>query len=119
MIPLRDDDRTLQAKVRALGGPQYISSLTLVELEGGVYRDPAKTRIRRERVDMLVRGIRVFDFTEEDARAYGAIIAVTGFSRAKIIDRMIAAQTLAMRATLVTLNEKDFADVPGLRVLAL
>ncbi len=118
-IPIRDADQAIEAKVRALGGPQYFSALTLVELEGGVYRDPAKMRVRRDRVDMLVKAIRVLDFTESDARAYGAIVAAIGYSRPKIIDRMIAAQALAIRATLVTLNEKDFADVPGLSVLAL
>ena len=31
-------------------------------------------------------------------------------------DRLIAAQTLATGLVLVTNNEKDFADVPGLRI---
>lgn len=34
------------------------------------------------------------------------------------LDRMIAAQALIHRATLVTLNAGDFADVVGLQLIA-
>jgi hypothetical protein len=37
-----------------------------------------------------------------------------GYSRRKLFDRMIAAQALVHRATLVTFNPDDFSDVPGL-----
>ena len=39
-----------------------------------------------------------------------------GYSRRKLLDRMIAAQALVHRATLVTLNEDDFRDIPGLHL---
>jgi predicted nucleic acid-binding protein len=58
-------------------------------------------------------------FDDAAAAAYGRIIAGTSYSRRKVINRMIAAQALVHRATLVTLNPADFADVPGLTVLAL
>lgn len=118
-IPLRDNDRTIQAKLIALGGLQRFSAVTMVELESGVYRTPTLAPLRRSRVDMLVNAIAVLDFTEDDARAYGAIVAASGFSRRKIVDRMIAAQALVRKATLVTLNPGDFADIPGLKLLAL
>lgn len=37
------------------------------------------------------------------------------FSRGRL-DRLIAAQALALGLAIVTNNERDFADVPGLRV---
>ena len=52
------------------------------------------------------------------ADAYGAIVAQAGDSRRKLLHRMIAAQALVHRATLITGNENDFADVAGLQLLA-
>lgn len=52
------------------------------------------------------------------ADASGAIVAHADHSRRKPLDRMIAAGALIHRATLVTLNAGDFADVIGLRLLA-
>ena len=118
-IPLRDDDRVIQARVHALGGPHYFSMLTLVELESGVYRDSEHAYIRRQRLDVLLSGIGALDFTSADARVYGAIVAASGFSRRKVVDRVIAAQAIARQCTLVTLNPADFADVQHLKVLAL
>ena len=53
-------------------------------------------------------------------RALYAILtlAVAGYSRRKVLDRMIAAQALVHRATLITRNPDDFRDVPGLELLA-
>ena len=36
---------------------------------------------------------------------------------AKLLDRMIAAQALVHRASLVTFNPDDFSDIPGLSSL--
>jgi len=46
------------------------------------------------------------------------IVASAGYSRRKLLDRMIAAQALVHRATLITFNPDDFADVPNLSLLA-
>ena len=43
--------------------------------------------------------------------------ASAGYSRRKLLDRMIAAQALVHRATLVSFNPDDFSDVPGLSSL--
>ena len=53
----------------------------------------------------------VVPFDEAAARAFPSV----PFRRAKF-DRLIAAHALAMGATLVTANPKDFKDVPGLSV---
>lgn len=50
------------------------------------------------------------------ANRYADIVAVTGFSRRKVIDRMIAATAIAHQLTLATMNGADFANVPGLNL---
>jgi len=56
-------------------------------------------------------------FDDLTAKTYGAIVASAGYSRRKLLGRMIAAQALVHRATLVTFNPDDFSDVPGLSSL--
>ena len=50
-IHLRDGDPMVTQKVAALEGAVLISVVTRVELEGGVYREPAHTPIRRARLE--------------------------------------------------------------------
>lgn len=95
-----------------------MSIVTRVELEGGVYRDPTGAAARRARLDLFLSALTVLSFDEAAADRYRQIVAVAGFSRRKILDRMIAAQALVHDATLVTLNSADFADVPDLKLLA-
>jgi predicted nucleic acid-binding protein len=58
----------------------------------------------------------ILHFGENDVLAYRAIIDAVGFSRPKLLDRMIAAQALAASAELATCNPRDFRDIPGLRL---
>lgn len=95
-----------------------MSIVTRVELEGGVYREPAHTQIRRARLDAMLAAIPAVAFDAAATETYGKIVAGVGYSRCKLLDRMIAAQALVHRATLVTLNPDDFSDVPGLAFLA-
>ena len=117
-IHLRDGDAAVTAKVAALDGAVLLSVVTRVELEGGVYREPAHAAVRRARLDAMLDAIPTLAFDAAAADAYGGIVAQAGYSRRKLLDRMIAAQALVHRATLVTLNADDFAEVPGLAVVA-
>ena len=65
----------------------------------------------------MLSSIPVLDFDAASADAYRMIVEAAGYSRRKLLDRMIAAQALAHRATLATLNQADFSDVPGLQLL--
>lgn len=116
-IHLRDGDAAVPARIAALDDAILMSVVTRVELEGGVYRDRAHAPTRRARLDVMLRAIPVLAFDDAAADAYGAIVAHAGYSRRKLLDRMIAAQALVHRATLVTMNGEDFADVAGLSVL--
>lgn len=63
---------------------------------------------------MLERFLAVFPvapFDEVAARAYARV----PFRRGKL-DRLIAAHALALDATLITNNVRDFSDVPDLKV---
>ena len=116
-IGLRDGEVDIIAQVGGLQGPILLSIVSRVELEGGVYRETAAVPMRRVRLDRLLSALPVLDFDARAADTYRAIIEITGYSRRKLLDRMIAAQAIAHRATLVTTNGADFRDIVGLDLL--
>jgi tRNA(fMet)-specific endonuclease VapC len=59
----------------------------------------------------FVAVIPILSFDDAAAREYARL----PFKRARF-DRLLAAHALSLGATIVTNNEADFADVPGLRV---
>ncbi len=62
-------------------------------------------------IEDFVSLIPIMPFDEGAARAYARL----PFKRARF-DRLLAAHALSIGAAVVTNNEADFADVPGLRV---
>lgn len=117
-IHLRDGDPSVTAKIASLDDAILLSIVTRVELEGGVYRDAADAPARRARLDTLLSAIPVLAFDDAAADAYAEIVASAGYSRRKLLDRMIAAHALVHLATLVTMNSEDFRDIAGLEMLA-
>jgi tRNA(fMet)-specific endonuclease VapC len=65
-------------------------------------------------LEVLLRGVPVLPFDAAAARAYGRIIAQCGWTRGRDYDRMIAAHAISTGSVLVTNNEADFRDIPGL-----
>ncbi len=116
-IHLRDGDPGIKGKIAGLTDDVFLSIITRVELEGGVLAEQALAPYRRARLDTMFALIRVVDFDEGCADAYRAIVERAGYSRRKVMDRMIAAQALAHSASLVTMNARDFRDVAGLTLL--
>ena len=79
-------------------------------------RGPRTVSERRTQEELLPRDAAVpFD---ADAAARAAVLyAQLPHPRGRDLDLAIAACALAHEATLWTLNPKDFADVPGLKLL--
>ena len=117
LIHLRDGDPVVSARIGELNDAVMMSIVSRVELEGGVYRDPAYVQLRRDRLDVMLEAIPSIAFDAECADAYAVILAGAGYSRRKLLDRMIAAQAIVHKATLVTMNAGDFADIPGIETL--
>ena len=115
-ILVRDGHEPILNRLEAVPLTPLISILTRVELEGGVHRHPDLAAILRPRLDLFLTQVTQLPFEDQQAEMYGRIVAAIGFSRARIIDRMIAAQALVAGATVATLNPRDFSDVLGLNV---
>ena len=93
-----------------------ISIVTLIELEGGLAVAPDLASGRREALARFLLTAQVLPLDRQVTAAYASIIAVTGFSRPRVLDRLIAATALAHDLTLVTTNGPDFATIPGLKL---
>ena len=89
-------------------GEIAISSISLAEVAHGTYVGKPPPR---EVLDQFIAAIPVVAFDVEAARAYAAL----PFKRARF-DRLLAAHALSIGARVITNNESDFADVPGLKV---
>lgn len=70
------------------------------------------------RLDKLLSRFVVVPFDASVVRIYGQIVAACGFSRPRILDRLIAATAIANDLTLITINAADFRDIPGLKLEA-
>jgi tRNA(fMet)-specific endonuclease VapC len=93
-----------------------LSVLNLVELERGIALAPNLAQARRERLHALLETVPVLPFDQAAAEVYGWIIAQLGWVRARDFDRMIAAHAISTSSILVTNNEADFRDIPGLTI---
>lgn len=89
-------------------GSLFISAITYAELAYGTVRGKPPPP---EALAAFVEEVGILPFDEAAARVYAEI----PFRRGSF-DRLIAAQALALDVPLITRNEKDFADIPGLKV---
>lgn len=64
----------------------------------------------RDVIENFVSVVPILPFDEHAAREYARL----PFKRARF-DRLLAAHALSLGATIITNNEGDFADVPGLK----
>ena len=115
-VAIRESESAILRRAERLQSIALLSILSMVELEGGVPLAPEGANVRRQLLDALYETLDILDFGQSEAMRYSLVVATLGFSRARIIDRMIAAQALVAGATLVTLNPRDFREIPGLTI---
>jgi tRNA(fMet)-specific endonuclease VapC len=89
-------------------GDIAISAISFAEVALGTWLGKPP---RQDVLDAFVSVIPILPFDEAAAQEYGKL----PFKRARF-DRLLAAHALALDAIVVTNNEADFADVPGLKV---
>ncbi|MDD5295796.1 MAG: type II toxin-antitoxin system VapC family toxin [Rhodocyclaceae bacterium] len=98
-------------------GDVLMSVVTYAELRHGVERCPNDDRALAERaLSRFVQRVPVLPFDERAAENYGVIAAAVRDRRRDALDRLIAAHAISVGAILVTNNEADFKDYPGLAV---
>ena len=61
---------------------------------------------------MLFGQLEIQAFTREMADSYRGIVATSGFSRPRILDRMIAATAIIDELPLITMTGGDFRNIP-------
>lgn len=97
-------------------GDVVMSIITYAELRVGL-EGLGSTRAQNERaLHLLTSDIPVLPFDEAAAERYGVQRAAVRDRRRDAFDRLIAAHAASLGLTLVTNNEADFRDYPGLVV---
>ena len=89
-------------------GDVAISAISFAEVALGTWMGKPP---RQDILDEFVRVIPIIEFGDAAARVYARL----PFRRARF-DRLLAAHALSVGAVVVTNNEEDFADVPGLKI---
>jgi tRNA(fMet)-specific endonuclease VapC len=99
----------LKARVSSCAvGEMGISVISYAEVAYGTHKGKTPPP---DILDAFIRAVPIVAFDEAAARAYAEL----PFKRARF-DRLLAAHALSMDAIVVTNNEADFADVPGLKI---
>ena len=116
LIFLQERNADIARRIVELTVRPAMSLITLIELEGGIARNANEASARREALNRLSRRITTIPMDHNVVGAYARILASTGFSRPRILDRLIAATAIAHDLTLITTNGPEFRDIPGLKL---
>jgi tRNA(fMet)-specific endonuclease VapC len=102
-------DPSVRVRMAAYDEDDFVTSaIVYAEVLHGSMRDKPPPL---PELQILIDEVPVLPFDDRAARAYAAI----SFKRGSY-DRLIAAHALSLGLTVITNNEGDFADVPGLMV---
>lgn len=107
-LTINEDENVIRRAAACDAGDMVTSSIALAEVAFGTEQGQPPTM---EVLHAFVEEVPVLDFDHKAALAYAQL----PFKRASF-DRLIAAHAMSNELIVVTRNEKDFADVPGLKV---
>jgi tRNA(fMet)-specific endonuclease VapC len=97
-------------------GSAVMSVVSYAELRAGLEIQTTNRAQDERALALLILRIPVLSFGESNALSFGVLRAAVRDRRRDTMDRLIAAHALSLGITLVTNNEADFKDYPGLKV---
>lgn len=97
-------------------GDVVMSSVTYAELRAGLEVRSTDRARDEAALNLLASRIAVQAFDEPSAETYGVIRKARPERRRDALDRLIAAHAISLNLVLVTNNEEDFKDYPGIRI---
>lgn len=112
----RQAPHVLQRLAALRQGQVLMSVVTYAELCAGLEMQSRNREHDARVLALLVQRIPVLPLTESAAQAYGVLRAAVRERRRDALDRLIAAHAIETNAVLVTNNETDFRDYPGLQM---
>ena len=107
-LTINEDENVIRRAAACDAGDMVTSSIALAEVAFGTEQGQPPTM---EVLRAFVEEVPVLDFDHKAALAYAQL----PFKRASF-DRLIAAHAMSNELIVVTGNERDFADVPGLKL---
>jgi len=112
----RHPPQVLQRLSALKQGEALMSVVTYAELRAGLEMQQRNRDHDEKVLALLVQRIPVLPFTEAAAEQFGSLRAAIRDRRRDALDRLIAAHAIAVGAALITNNEADFRDYPGLKL---
>lgn len=97
-------------------GDIVISAISFAELRYGIERHPESSVVAERALAALIQDIPVLPFEATAAVSYGVLRSAVRSRQRDALDRLIAAHAVSLSLTLVTNNEVDFLDYPGLAI---
>jgi tRNA(fMet)-specific endonuclease VapC len=112
----RHPPAVMERFARLSRGDVVMSVVTLAELRHGVERLPEQKPQAEHALTQLLEFIPAQPFDTDAAIGYGILAATVRDRRRDALDRLIAAHAVSLGVVLVTNNEADFIDYPGLTI---
>lgn len=109
---LRRKDKEESFLYKLLEEDLYISIITHTELSAG--KSVWEKKIARKELEELFSGIEILPLNKEISSLAGQIKAFD--QKLSLLDGVIAATAIYFNLDLVTLNIKDFADIPEIKL---
>jgi tRNA(fMet)-specific endonuclease VapC len=113
-ITKRHPPQVLRRLEALIQGSAVMSVVTYAELRAGLELQTSNRAQDERALKLLTQRIPVLPFDKSAAESYGLLRAAVRERSRNAMDRLIAAHAVSVGITLITNNEADFIDYPGL-----